>query len=232
MPWMRACGASRGPGDRWLREKTQRWTDEGMEPEEMPTWPGCGTERESGVRRHTNATMYLARWNNTGRQWQGQGTQTTKEGERTSEGEAERTSPSGLRDGRRAEPFREMTTPAAECQIVLVQNRGIITNEFKTEASAGEDVGVEHSGCKGEGQTFSKAPSTGLHLRSHSDHNSALSHAPTTPQCTIPAHLFRVASFCRSPKRDSPHVTSLSMRGVVPEEESGASGTSHGPNLS
>ena len=51
--------------------ENQRWTDEGAEPEEMPTWPGCGTERER-ERRHTNATMYLARWNRDGRQWQGQ----------------------------------------------------------------------------------------------------------------------------------------------------------------
>ena len=135
-------------------------------------------------------------------------TQTTKQGERASEGgeRRQRQALSGLwgRETRGAIQGDDDTSG----QIVLVQNRGIIT-------STGEDVGVEHSGCKGEGQTFSKAPSTGLHLRSHSDHNSALSHAPTTPQCTIPAHLFRVASFCRSPKRDSPHVTSLSMRGVV-----------------
>ena len=59
-------------------------------------------------------------------------TQTTKEEERASEGGERRQRQAAVDcgDGRRAEPFREMTTPAAECQIVLVQNRGSITNEF------------------------------------------------------------------------------------------------------
>ena len=52
MPWLRACGASRGPGDCWLRKKTQRWKDDGGEPEEMPTWPGCGTEGERRAEAH------------------------------------------------------------------------------------------------------------------------------------------------------------------------------------
>ena len=195
--------------------ENQRWTDEGAEPEEMPTWPGCGTERESGGRRHTNATMYLARWNRVA----GAGDTDDQRGRTHVRGRGgerrQRQAPSGLWGRETRGAIQGDDDTAAECQIVLVQNRGIITNEFKTGASAGEDVGVEHSGCKGEEQTFPKALSTGLHLRSHSGHNSALSHAPTTPQCTIPAHLFRVASFCRSPKRDSPHVTSLSVRGVV-----------------
>ena len=91
----------------------------------------CRRGRGAGPRerrRHTNATMYLARWNNTGRQWQGQ--------ERTSEGEAESVAKwtAGTGDAQGTQ---------AECQIELVQSRGIITNEFKTEASAGEIVGVE-----------------------------------------------------------------------------------------
>ena len=127
--------------------ENQRWTDEGAEPEEMPTWAGCGTERESGGRRHTNATMYLARWNRHRKTVAGTGAlrRSKRENARPrAESVAHAKLSVDCGDGRRAEPFREMTTPAAECQIVLVQNRGIITNEFKTEASAGEGVGVEH----------------------------------------------------------------------------------------
>ena len=64
-------------------------------------------------------------------------TQTTKEGERTSEGEAESVAKwtAGTGDAQGTQ---------AECQIELVQSRGIITNEFKTEASAGEDREVSN----------------------------------------------------------------------------------------
>ena len=57
-------------------------------------------------------------------------------------------------------PSEKVATPATECEVDLLKGRRIVSNELKTKRRARENVGDENSRRKGE--TFTKAPSTGL----------------------------------------------------------------------
>ena len=63
---------------------------------------------------------------------------------------------------RSAGPTEEVTTPATECEVELLKGGRIVSNELKTKRSAREDIGDKNGRRVGEGETFTKAPSTGL----------------------------------------------------------------------